>query len=308
MPSANTQTKTRSPAKFEWPTIGVAVVTYGLFGLLTWHHAALPWWLLLPLGGCLVCLHGSLQHEAVHGHPTPWRAVNEALVFPSLWLWMPYRRYRELHLRHHATEHLTDPIDDPESYYVTAQAWQRRGPIGRALLWVQNTVPGRLLLGPLSGTLSYWRSDIALALKGAPGLALPWLLHLVGTALVLVWTAVICGMPVIDYILLFVYPGMSLTLLRSFLEHQAHREAGNRTVIIEAGPFFSFLFLNNNLHALHHAAPGAPWYELPREFRRHRAQLLAANGGYRYSGYGEIIARYLFRPKEAPAHAAALAK
>ena len=268
----------------------------------------LPWWLLLPLGGYLVGLHGSLQHEAVHGHPTPWRAVNEALVFPSLWLWMPYRRYRALHIRHHATPHLTDPIDDPESYYLTAEDWQRKGAIGRALLRVHNTVTGRLLLGPIFAALSYWRSDLALALNGERGLARPWLLHLIGAALVLVWTLVVCGLPLIDYILLFAYPGMSLTLLRSFLEHQAHREAGQRTVIVEAGPVFSFLFLNNNLHALHHAAPDMPWYDLPGAFKRHRAQLLAANGGYRYSGYGEIIARYLFRPKETPAHDAALAK
>ena len=26
---------------------------------------------------------GALQHEVVHGHPTPWNWVNEALVFPS---------------------------------------------------------------------------------------------------------------------------------------------------------------------------------------------------------------------------------
>ena len=95
--------------------------------MLTWWHAVLPWWLILPLGGYLVCLHGSLQHEAVHGHPTPWPVVNEALVFPSLWLWMSFRIYRDSHLVHHRNDILTDPIDDPESYYVTPQAWARMG-------------------------------------------------------------------------------------------------------------------------------------------------------------------------------------
>ncbi len=30
--------------------------------------------------------------------------------------------------------------------------------------------------------------------------------------------------------------------------------------------------------------------------------LLAGNGGYRYGGYLEIAARYLFKPKEHPRH------
>ncbi len=63
-----------SPIRVEWPTILLAASVYLIFGLLTWFYHALPWWLVLPLGGYLVGLHGSLQHEAIHGHPTnrPW--------------------------------------------------------------------------------------------------------------------------------------------------------------------------------------------------------------------------------------------
>ncbi|MFQ5760261.1 MAG: fatty acid desaturase, partial [Acidiferrobacterales bacterium] len=110
---------------FEWPTLVVAVLIYAGFAGLTWHYHALPWWLVLPLGAYLVGWHGSLQHEAVHGHPTRWPWVNELLAFPSLWLWMPYRVYRVAHLQHHATPSLTDPIDDPESYYLTPEEWAR---------------------------------------------------------------------------------------------------------------------------------------------------------------------------------------
>jgi fatty acid desaturase len=70
----------------------------------------------------------------------------------------------------------------------------------------------------------------------------------------------------------------------------------------EAGPLLSLLYLNNNLHAAHHEAPGLAWYELPAYYRAHRAELLARNGGYLALGYGELIRRYAFSAKESVAH------
>ena len=43
----------------EWPTILVLAGTYLAFGFLTWFAASIPWYALLPLGGYVVCLHGS---------------------------------------------------------------------------------------------------------------------------------------------------------------------------------------------------------------------------------------------------------
>ena len=144
----------------DWPTLALAVAVYLAFGALTWWHAALPWWLILPAGAYLVCLHGSLQHEAVHGHPTPWPRVNEALVFPSLWLWMPFRSYRTKHLIHHRNEMLTDPREDPESMYVTPEAWAAMGPWRRGFHLANNTFLGRLTLGPLVSVWRFWRDEI----------------------------------------------------------------------------------------------------------------------------------------------------
>ncbi len=67
----------------EWPTWGLIIAFWAAFGALTWSWALLPWWILCPVGAYLVCLHGSLQHEALHGHPTRSPLVNEFLVFPS---------------------------------------------------------------------------------------------------------------------------------------------------------------------------------------------------------------------------------
>ena len=41
-----------------------------------------------------VALHSSLQHEALHGHPTRHAPVNEALVFLPLGLFYPFRRFK----------------------------------------------------------------------------------------------------------------------------------------------------------------------------------------------------------------------
>ena len=63
----------------------------GLAGLRPPHLelGKYPWVVLAPLGAYLVALHGSLQHEALHGHPTRSAVVNELLVFLPVSLWFP---------------------------------------------------------------------------------------------------------------------------------------------------------------------------------------------------------------------------
>lgn len=286
---------------FEWPTVAVAASIYAGFAVLTWQYHALPWWVVVPVGGYLIAWHGSLQHETVHGHPTRWAWVNELIVFPSLWLWIPYRRYRAMHLRHHVTN-LTDPVDDPESFYLTPYAWARAGPLMRTILWIHNTSAGRLLLGPCCALVRLLVTDGQRLARGDTTVFAAWLLHGVACACVLTWVMWICQIALLDYLALFVYPGLSLTLLRSFLEHRASTEPGHQTVIVEASPVMSLLYLYNNLHALHHAAPSLPWYQLAGDYREHRAALLTYNDGYFYRGYGAVIARHLLHPKEPVAH------
>ncbi len=286
--------------RVEWPTICLIAAVYLGYGLLTWFYHSLPWWLLLPAGGYLMALYGSLLHEAVHGHPTSRTWLNELLVFPSLWLWFPFRLYRELHLTHHNNEILTDPVKDPESYYVTAQAWQRLGPLKRLWLRALNCAAGRLVLGPVNCVWKLYSGAFLRLWAGDRSHLGYWLVHLASVALVLVWVLAICRIPLGAYLLLFVYPAISLTLLRSFLEHQARDDVGTRSVIIEAGPVMSLLYLNNNLHALHHASPGTAWYRLPAHYSARRVEILRTNGGYCFTGYHQVIWRYLFRPKEQP--------
>jgi fatty acid desaturase len=282
----------------EWPTLAVAGAIYVGYAVLTLNYHSLPWWLVLPAGGLLLAWHGSLQHEVVHGHPTPWRWLNRALVFPSLWLWLPLEVYAESHLRHHHDESITDPLADPESYYLSKQAWARTGPLGRTLLRFHNTAVGRLLIGPF---LSVWRlivAEIKTFRDGDLGHWKAWLLHLLGCVPVILWVSLVCRIPLLGYLLLFVYPGISFTLLRSFAEHRARPAIGERAAIVESGPLMSLLYLNNNLHYMHHETPSAAWYRLPARWRARRDEVLAANGNYHYSGYGEVIRRFAFSGRE----------
>jgi fatty acid desaturase len=60
--------------------------------------------LALGLMTVATALHSSLQHEALHGHPTRSAAVNELLVALPLGVFYPYRRFRQMHLGHHNDE------------------------------------------------------------------------------------------------------------------------------------------------------------------------------------------------------------
>lgn len=280
----------------------VAVAIYGAWLLLTWFYAALPWWLVLPLGGLVVAWHGSLQHECVHGHPTSVAWVNELLAFPSLWLWLPYRVYRESHLAHHDCARLTCPVEDPESFYLSPEAWRAMGRLRRALYVVRMSLMGRLVLGPLFAVQELAAGELGRLSRGDLAHLRHWAVHAASVLLVLAWTGLICGIPLWQYVLLFAYPGLSLTLLRSYAEHRPARTEAERTVVVEAGPLFSLLYLNNNLHTVHHRWPDLPWRLVGRLYWAERHRLPAGMGHFRFPGYGAVARRFLWRVKDSPEH------
>ena len=286
--------------RLELPTWAVATAVYLGFGLLTWHYHALPIWLLPLLGGWFVCWHGSLQHEIVHGHPTRWSWLNAAIAMPSLALWLPYTLYREIHIAHHRTDALTCPDRDPESFYVRPENWARFSRPHRWLLRVMNTLAGRLVLGPIYVCVRFWHAEFRRIAAGDRRRLGHWLLHAAAVTPVLYWTLAVCQVPLWSYLLFFVWPGISLTLLRSFAEHRAAADPDHRTAVIESNGLMSLLFLNNNLHAVHHDDPRLAWYELPRAYRAARGRIAARNGGYVLQGYAELAWRFLLRPKDSP--------
>ncbi|HXZ15291.1 MAG TPA: fatty acid desaturase [Roseiarcus sp.] len=288
--------------RVEWPTIGLAVVVYGWWGLATWFWRDLPAWALVPLGAWVIAWQMNLQHEVIHGHPTPWRAVNDAIGVWPLSLWLPFTSYRETHIRHHQDANLTDPFEDPESYYWTSAGWRDLGAIGRALYAAQSTLLGRLLLGPALMIGRFVVDLLRDAWRGKPGARLVVFWHLAECVPVLAWVIGVCGMPLWVYVAAFVYPGMSLAMVRSFAEHRAAQEPEKRTAIVENAPVLGLLFLNNNLHVAHHLRGGVPWYQLPRFYRMNRETLIKRNGGLVYDGYLDVVRRYALKPQDRLVH------
>ena len=286
----------------EWPSVALCAAVYGGFAGVTFFHAALPAAAVAVLGSLLIALHSSMQHEFIHGHPTPSRRLNRMLGFPPLCLWLPFEAYRMSHLVHHCDDALTDPFDDPESTYWSAEAWAALGPVGRAVVRVHSTLAGRLLIGPAWNIGRFLLGEARRLRAGDRLRRRLWGRHALGVAAVLAWVVGVCGISLPFYLLGIVYPGTAVLLLRSFAEHRANEGVFERTAVVENSWFFGPLFLFNNLHAAHHERPLMPWYDLPGWYRANRARLLAANGGLVYDGYCEVARRYLFTPHDAAVH------
>lgn len=287
----------------EWPTLLLIAICHAgwlLAGLYLWPVSAPA---ALAVMAVMVALHSSLQHEVLHGHPTRSAGFNEALVFLPLGLFYPYRRFRTLHLRHHCDERLTDPYDDPESWYRAAPEHASLPGWLRLLLDINNTMAGRFLLGPGLMVAGFVRSELRLAMAGDRAVRDAWLRHLAGMALVLAMVHYVFGIPVALYAATSAYFGLSLITIRTFAEHQWAEQADGRTIIVERSPL-SLLFLNNNLHLVHHKLPTLAWYRLPSAFRARRDEFVAANGGYVYPGYLSLVAAFAFRRKEPVVHPA----
>ena len=284
--------------RVEWPTLAVAsAIAAGLAATLSLHEQ-LPAVAEIVVLGVLAAWYGSLQHEVIHGHPTPWPRINTAVAIVPLGIVVPYRPYRASHLAHHRVAELTDPEDDPESWYVTPEAWTSAGPVRRWYLAVMRTLLGRLVLGP-PVVAARW---VGLGMRNArtPQGAVRVAGHVAAVAAVLIVVRA-SGMALWSYVIAVVWVGGALTLLRSFAEHRL-TDAGPRSAIVRTGRFFSLLYLNNNLHHTHHARPGVSWFELPAADAELGADDAVAAGAGLYAGYGEIARRFLLRPLDAPVH------
>lgn len=286
----------------EWQTLLLVLVTYTGWLATTFAYGRLSPWIVFPLAIVLVTLHSSLQHEILHGHPTRSAAFNRLLAIVPLSLWLPYRRYEHLHLTHHHDERLTDAIDDPETFYWTAEDWQKLNPISRFVLRIQQTLAGRVLLGSFWRTGMFVRHEIDVIRANCDRERVIWLEHLIWCVPVVAWVMLVCHMPLWIYLLAIVVPARGLLLIRAFAEHRARPAVRQRVAIVEKSWILGPLFLYNNLHSLHHEKPGIPWYQYNERYRRERARLIAENGGLVYVTYFDVARRYLFRPHDVLLH------
>jgi fatty acid desaturase len=286
----------------ELPTLLLIFATYAGWLAITYAYQDWPLAIVAPLAALLITFHSSLQHEIVHGHPTRWRGLNRYFGIVPLTIWLPYERYKQTHHAHHRDERLTDPMDDPESFYWEPEQWARLTPIRRAFIRAEHTLAGRILIG------SFWRiglflaSELRAVVRGEPGVRAAWLEHLLWCVPIVLWVTIVCGIPLWIYFVAMVVPANAIQLIRSFAEHLARPAVPERIAIVERSWLLGPLFLYNNLHLMHHESPGVPWYRCSALYRRERDRLLALNGGLVYKSYFDVARRYLFRVHDVMTH------
>ncbi|SDW33915.1 Fatty acid desaturase [Ruegeria halocynthiae] len=284
----------------EWVTFVLIVSCYSTWlGAIFWL-AGVSLWLAVPFMGLVAAMHSSLTHEALHGHPFRQKWLNEAMMALPLTLFIPYNRFRDLHLAHHCDANLTDPYDDPETNYLDPQVWAALASWQKRLYRANNTLLGRMVLGPAIGLMAFLRDELHGALRGDQAILLAWALHVPGVMTV-IWIVMLSPMPVWAFVL-SAYVGLGLVKIRTFLEHRAHEKSRARTVIVEDRGLLAFLFLNNNLHVVHHMNPAAPWYRLPALYRTDKERYLACNEAYVYRSYAQIFREFFWRVKDPVAH------
>ncbi len=266
--------------RIEWPTIGLMVLCYGLWifaGLYLYPSMPILALLLMALA---VALHSSLQHEALHGHPTRNGTINELLVSVPLGMFYPFRRYKHLHLKHHADERLTDPYDDPESYFRALGDWNKLPRAFENLAELEQYACRPGYNWPcINGSAGFLISEFKLVSGGERKTRNAWVLHLLGLIPMLVVVWALFDIPLWIYTLTAAYWGLSIIAIRTYCEHQWSERPDGRTIIVEKSPL-ALLFLNNNLHFVHHKRPTAPWYDLPQIYDEQRDEWQRMNGGY----------------------------
>lgn len=291
--------QSRGKVPVEWLTLALIIGCYAMWLIAGSLFQTMPVLaiVVIPL---MITLQSSLQHEALHGHPTRNARLNEVLVFLPIGIFYPYRRYKHLHLRHHADERLTDPYDDPESYYRALSDWERLPTWLKQLLKFNNALVARVLVGPAISVVGFVFTEWTNLASGRKADRIAWLLHLAGLVPVLLAVHYLFAMSVWVYLAL-TYMGLALLSIRSFCEHQWSEHPDGRTVIIEK-TVLGLLFLNNNLHLVHHKRPTTPWYQLPRLYREQEEEWHRMNEGYVFRNYLQVLRSFALKSKEPVVH------
>lgn len=292
---------TNTASGIRWPTLGICALCYLGVGLSTGYAQELGLLASLMILTLALTLYSSFNHEVLHGHPFQNRVANTLLVFPALGILIPYFRFRDTHLAHHNDPSLTDPYDDPETNYIDPAVWRHWSRTRRRLYRCNNTLLGRMFIGPFIGVSGFYIADLRAVRLGDRAVLNAYLFHIAGLIPVGLWLYWISELPLWAYGVA-VYLSHAILKIRTFLEHRAHDHARCRSVIIEDHGLLSLLFLKNNLHAVHHICPNIPWYQLDSHYLARRDYFLNRNGGYAYRSYADVARRHFFHAKDPVPH------
>ncbi len=215
----------------EWPTLALAICIYCSWLLVLAMNERLHFIVNICLLGVIIAWHSSFQHESIHGHPFREKALNELIASPPLCLWVPYAEYRDTHLKHHIDEHLTDPHEDPESYYLTPEQWQTMSPMWRRVMLTNRTFLGRVTIGPFLSIFGWLRSRAHAVIHNEPGARRVWGAHALQTSLILYVVTHVAGVSLFVYLPAVVL-SQSLLMVRSFCEHKWVSNGASRVAMV----------------------------------------------------------------------------
>jgi len=287
--------------RLELPTWILMVAVYsGWFGVV-YFWQTLGLWVATPLLILFTTWYMSLQHELIHGHPTRYARLNQLFGTLPLAVWYPYGLYRDSHLHHHRNDHLTLPEDDPEGYYFTRARWDRFPAWCIAVIKLRNTLPGRMIIGPLLDIYATLTGAVRGTFRGEMKTLTMWLIHVALLAVLLHWMSQ-RGLSPLYFLLAVSYPALSLTKLRSFFEHRAHEAPEARSTLNEAGPGWRLLFLNLNYHLVHHDLPGLPWFGLRKVYLAEREAYIQRSEGFLVEGYAQWFSDHALNPVTVEVH------
>lgn len=287
--------------RLELPTWALIVAVYSGWFAVVMFWTSLGVWIGTPLLIWFTTWYMSLQHELIHGHPTrhPW--LNQLFGTLPLAVWYPYGLYRDSHLHHHRNDHLTLPEDDPEGYYFTRARWERFPAWFVSVIRLRNTLPGRMIIGPLLDIYATLSGALQAMLKGDIKTTAMWLFHLAMLLPLFYWMS-LRGLSPVYFLLAVSYPALSLTKLRSFFEHRAHDAPEARSTLNEAGLGWRLLFLNLNYHLVHHDLPGLPWFALRDVYLAERDAYIQRSEGFLVDGYAQWLNDHALTPIEVEIH------
>ena len=283
----------------EWPTLGLLGMNYALWCIVVLNYQHAP--LLCATTLCFVLtLQSSLVHELIHGHPTRYRWVNAMMGMPPITMIYPYHLFEETHLKHHNDEFLTEPEEDPESFFCRQHQWQQKSSLARAASCINMTLAGRLLLSVPASLIQVFRYFLRQSIDGNHLQRWSWFWHVSGLVLIFWFLIRFSEMPLWVYAICAAI-GHMVIALRAFFEHRPAPDPDQRIVIVESNWLFQLLYLGNNFHAVHHRYPHLPWYRIAETYRSQRDEILCLNNQFHYKGYFDWL-RFLFKPVHSPIH------
>lgn len=258
-----------------WPTIIMVPILWAIWIGATWLAAAGT--ISLAAGAVIntvvfYIIYTPL-HDAIHSSIVPrkrgWQWVNTAIGMASaLPIWMFFHHHRKSHIKHHVRCNFSD---DPDTYAIGSFAHGFF--IG---------IPGTLLhyLNPVT----LYRECKLFGVKPADT-RLTMTLFAVQTAVVI---ALIVAGYGLQFLVLWLIPWFvgNLLMLTAFawFPHHDHSETGRyRDTRISLFPMGDVLYLQQNLHLVHHMLPSIPWYRYRAAFKELRP--LLEHNGARIEGF-----------------------